>query len=228
MSDSHDDRHGELLAAIAAGERGADEPEAAHLLRSCPKCREDLAALREAARHVERAGDALRAVIAESRGVHSAPGLDDVAPTLQRLAAERRVPRRPSRVLWLAAAALLFLVIGPLVAYRLWTAGDAPTAPVMLGSDELELVEPIGEVRDYERFVWKYSGEPNGFDLRIFDQDAPDAKPLRVRCEEPIWVPDAEARAKLPARIRWTVDALDAFRKDPVASKHASAQRSSR
>jgi len=229
VNGTHDPRHEEILAELAAGERDAADAEAARLLRECVTCREALAALRETVGHVERAGEAQRATVAESRGVASAPGLERVAPALERLASEGRAAPRPRRTLWLAVAAALFLVIGPLVAYRLWGGGREPAAPVTLGTDDLQLVEPVGEVHEYGPFVWEYSGAANGFDLIVFDEDAgPDAKPvLVVRCKEPSWVPDAETRAKLPPRIRWQVDVLDADNV-PFDSRHASARRSSR
>jgi hypothetical protein len=232
VSTPHDEQHEALLAEIAAGERSAEEPASAALLSRCAECRAALTALREAAEHVERAGERTREALAESRAIEDAPGLERVTPTLARLADEPRGPRPPRlRLLTLLAlvAAGLLLVIGPLAAYRLWTRAEAPAPPLMLGDDDLRLIEPVGEVRDFKRFAWEYSGEASGFDLRIYDDAAdPAAAPvLTVRWNETSWVPTPDVRATLPERIRWEVQAIDAFGVGQE-SRPASAQRSSR
>jgi len=213
----HAPEHEELLAVLLAGERTAEDPEVAARLRACPHCRERWDRLREAAAQVEQVGSERRALLAELQHVGPAAGEERVLATLQGLAGERApAGRRPRRAFaWLAAAALL--VVSGWIARALLVGREEP---VTLGPTSFEDMAPRGAAASFERFSWRYTGpEAESFALHIYaETDGPLGDALiDTLLKETTWTPGAAEREKLPARIRWKVDAFDALN-GPVGS----------
>lgn len=132
--------------------------------------------------------------------------------TLQRLAATEPRARRGRRpaFAWLAAA-LLLVVGGWVLARLLADPGEEPKK--YLGS-RVSLTSPIGPVESYAPFSWTYLNDrTETYRLRIYDADdavREDALFEWERLKETTWTPDAKDLESLPARIFWTVEALDA------------------
>ena len=68
----------------------------------------------------------------------------------------------------------------------------------------------------FEQFRWSYTGDDaETFTLRVHESDGGRPGALvfeRPRLKDTTWTPDEDARAKLPARIVWEVEAYDEFR----------------
>lgn len=209
----HDSRHEEVLSALLAETSGeaSELPEALH---ACPTCRTEWARLHAASARLRAAAAHQRDVLEEAAQDHGAPGEDRLLATLEHLATSERDLRAParrasSRRRLVAAAALLGL------AWLAWRAlsVEAPRAPLWLGDEAFEHLEPCGQVETFARFAWTYNGPAASFELWIrYDEDGqPGAVIEHVTCEQASWTPDASALASWPRRIHWRVQARNAF-----------------
>ncbi len=215
MTTEHEQHDEELLAQVAMGERGEDEPEVRALLESCAHCREELDSLRAATELLEDAGAQERRVFAEARAMSRAPGEARVAPLVHQLS--RGPGPRPlllpiAGVALAAAAILVFFLVDPLGDGGSSTLDD--NGPVILGpSDELSCDLPIGEVSDFTIFRWSGDAAPgHDFVVRVWSAEASAiARPLlespHVQGNE--WAPSADELAGLPSEIRWDVRLFD-------------------
>jgi len=228
MSTNHDAEHETSVRDFFLAGRARSDPEVAELVAACPSCATRLDELERTAERVEAAGREQRAELLEAAKLDSAPGEERVAGVLERLAEEEphasppqpelrsaspsAAPASPSRR-WqtplLAAAAVL------LVAFVIRRVLQEPEETVHLGHGAPELVAPVAAVSDYGTFRWTYDGPRGGsFVLRIWDAllGAGSAPILEVdRIEAAEWTPTPEGRERLPERILWEVEALDAF-----------------
>ncbi|NOT32221.1 MAG: hypothetical protein HOP15_17385, partial [Planctomycetes bacterium] len=103
---AHSTEHELWLADLLGGVRLASDPEVAKRLASCTRCRELLAELQPVAERLERAGKARAALLAELEDAVPAPGEEQIAVALERIAAREPHVRRISRG-WVVAAAWL-------------------------------------------------------------------------------------------------------------------------
>ena len=113
--------------------------------------------------------------------------------------ARPRDARRRALIALVAAAAL--------VAVFLQLRGSTP-GPVPLGPGHVRILAPIGRVSSFSAFTWE-SSFPAGtrYEIVVTDEHGHDL--VKEKLGELRWSPPDEAR--LPARIRWTLSALDAL-----------------
>ena len=215
MSREHDELIAKLAAAedpwaVLRGERIDDPALLAEL--------EALVRLLDAAGAHER--EEVEAACVESEQVPP----DLVANTLRSLAAEARPdaasgPReaRPTggdsgsapRVLaWLAGLAAAAFVVWSVVGLR-----DTGSGEVMLGSEALGLVRPVGEVERYAPFEWEGRLPTNGyFVVELLSSESSPIPPAHTSSQTELhtWTPSAAVLSELPDSIDWRVQVFDA------------------
>jgi hypothetical protein len=208
---THPREHEELLAALAAGERGPAEPEAERRLRECADCARQWTALQDVQRRLENTRQAEEAALDELQREPAAPGEERVLATLTRLAAaEPHARPRRRAVAWLTAAVLLFAGAWLVLHFLGGERGSNP--PIVLGHG-LEIQRPRGPVASYAPFEWSDAIEADSYVLRIYDaKDTARSHPVLEHrdLEGSPWTPTAQELESLPARIEWELVALDA------------------
>ncbi|MEM7309172.1 MAG: hypothetical protein AAF682_20980 [Planctomycetota bacterium] len=231
MTTPHNPTHEARLRAVLLGELARDDPAVRALEESCATCRDELLELDAVAGTLDAAGAAEEAELAE---VERTPPELDVAGMLAQIAAaepyaaEPRTGLRPSAwVLIAAAAAAVVLAFVPgLLSDGGGVpdgAGGVPEPPQYLGDGDPPVAQlPRGEVDAVATFEWSYDPEHrHGFHVRVLDADDPLAGAvLEVRhWMETTWTPTSAELARLPQRLIWEVDALDAFGDVDVTSE---------
>ncbi len=228
----HAREHEERLAAWLGGEGRPGEAELERWLASCSRCRESWARLSDLSGRLQEAGAAQHAALTELEGAAPAPGEERLLETLERASVqETRVHRRRRWPLAAAAVLLLLLTGGAWLARSfLLEEGEGRT---WLGDGGLRLLEPVGEVRSFERFSWTYDGEAASYTIgiRAAPDSQSDASPVEFqreirRWKETSWSPDGPTRDALPERIVWRITACDEFG-STLDSEEASASLSS-
>ena len=156
MSATHDQRHEERVRAVFLGDLSRDAPDVAELLASCAVCRERLEALEGAVTTLDDAASAQ----AEELAAAAEPTADepDVAAMLERIAADEPYGSPPSRrALWIGALVLTAAAVA-LVFFSGLFGGPRERRPIYIGSEQLHLLAPDGEVDAFDTFEWTYDG----------------------------------------------------------------------
>jgi len=223
---SHD--HDALLQALATGELDPDGERARAELARCAECRAQAEVLLARVRRLEAAAAEQRRELAAAAALESAPGEDRVDALLASLAEAEPRPRRRPRMVQLAAAALLLVAAGWWLARG---AREEPRAPgpgaEYLGTG-LEIVGPSGPGQSFDRFSWSYDPRHEyGFALRIYSANDSGLPLIEEQTQTPEWSPSPDQSERLPDRIMWEVEALDAFGEVESGPVSASASRSS-
>jgi hypothetical protein len=219
MTGKHDAKHEELLEAFLTGEPVDDAARSE--LESCPTCSAELDELRGALDLLDDAGTQERSVFDAMRAMPAAPGDQRVGPTIHGLA--ETPPSRPGGsgrpgrlmlvggLLAIAAAVLLFVLIGPLADPG--SDGGSPGGIILGPGDDLRCVGPVGPVERYDVFRW--DGElPAGHGF-VVEVRRPDAGVLDdPLLESPLladheWTPTEARLSALPAAILWRVSLRD-------------------
>jgi len=231
MTGSHVPEHDELLASLLLGEEVTAQERAT--LAGCPQCSAALSELEDVRARLDVLGAAERATaLAEADAGGPAPGEEAAQRALEAaLRGPDRTPEGPAfgpawiLALSLAAAAILVFT----VLRDAWVVPDAdpadPGGSVFLSSSEIELLSPVGSVREWGTFAWRYDVRVGAtFTIRIWDADAEAADPVLTvpQLDEDTWTPTTDDLEKIPKRIRWTVLAIDATQRS-VESEPASA-----
>lgn len=205
----HPREHEELLAALAAGERLADDADVARRVRECPECASAWAELEDTRRRLERSAAAQGEALEELTRLRGAPGEEHVLATLEGLAGGRTPVHRRAWRAWLVAA--LVVAAGAWIVVRLRSTREPEREPIPLGP-VLVLESPVGEA-SFESFSWSYpEAQVDHFVLKIYASPRAGAPLIEQKhLEESQWTPDPQEAAELPYRIHWTVEARDAF-----------------
>jgi hypothetical protein len=227
MTESHAPEHDELLASLLLGDEFSELDRKA--LEACPICSDKLSELEGVRTQLDVLGAAERATaLAEADASGPAPGEQAAQIALE---SAMRAPARAHEGrsighVWIlvgslaAAGILLFAVLKePQVEPA------EPEHPVFLSSTRIELLSPVGRVREWNMFAWRYDVRPgSSFTIRIWDEDVGAADPVLTvpELDDATWTPTTSDLEKIPNRIRWTVVAVDATGRE-VESEPASA-----
>jgi len=225
MTDSHAPEHDELLASLLLGDK--DSTLDRGVLEACPHCSDKLSELEDVRTQLDVLGAAERATaLAEADASGPSPGEQAAQSALE--AALRRPSRAPEgRSIghaWIligslaAAGILLFAVLrDPEI-----EPAD-PGGHVFLSSSRIELLSPVGRVREWSLFAWRYDVRAgSSFTIRIWDAGAADPMLTVPELDDATWTPTTSDLERIPNRIRWTVVAIDATGRE-VESEPASA-----
>lgn len=159
---------------------------------------------------LERLGERIRDKMLREGTALSGPDTERaVGETLRRLLPARRSPLL-RRSAWLAvavagaAAALLLFLSRP--------KEDSGSGTIPLGPNDIRLVRPLGEVKDFDVFEWEAELPPGGsYQLLLRDRARPERPAREIPLERPRWIPDGAERAQLPDELEWEVRMLDAL-----------------
>ncbi len=248
---AHGELHEARLHALVVGDLSEDDPLLQGLLAGCSECREHLDELRAVTGLLDEVMGEERRSLAEVGGNGTAPGSDRVAATLRVLAArssaqahegpamppsgaERAPSARAKPAMFglrVAAAAAAVVATGWVVRLLLPTSPQAPSDLTLGDDQDLELLEPVGQVPRYEVFRWSRGRGPYvRYTLSIWNAEgsATQGPVLSLQLRDARhWTPSPEEQESLPASIRWQVEALDEFGVSVVAGP-VEAQRAGR
>lgn len=111
---------------------------------------------------------------------------------------------------WAVPAGIALLAVFVFVVWSVLFVSHGPIEP--RGRYAIECRQPKGALAQYTHFEAR-GGKPAGgwFHFQVFDVSAPDKAVLDAdHLGETKWVPPPSELAKLPARIRWRIAAVDA------------------
>ena len=228
MSFSDEKQRAAILRAIAVGERSADDPEVRDWCERDAGFRSELEEFQRVITTVSRAAELEREVLADTAewaDGDPAPGEELVEATLRRLAAEPPARRtedpdasgtpgpgvnRPMGLiaLFLAAAAAL------LVYCSIPPDSDDPKLPrkpdLILGSDSIVLMSPVGNVEDLPTFHWEFDlSSGSSFELIIRDPQTGQELYSVERLNVSQWQPPTPIPDDWPDEIEWEVSAVN-------------------
>lgn len=210
MSNVHPDRHAGWLREWHAEGR-LDDVQCDELL-ACTHCAAEAGELAQVLEALDSAAEEVRKSDLES-DQGDAPGQDEAEAEMRRLMGEPRAGGAPGVTSgWMGRLGPWLAVAAALVAALLLYGGDkddgpADSTPIELAEDKIELIRPLGEVSDHERFEWRCGLAGIGYyELRIWDaKDRESEERFETYDSTPTWIATDEIRASLPRQLRWQV-----------------------
>jgi len=216
MNAPTDERTEALLADVATGGVGADDPRVQAVLERSPGLARELDEIRDLASRLDEAARFRSEVLRDAASRADAPGLDRVRSLVREQVRHRRY-RRGRRRGWVTLAAAAALVAAVLLGRSLVEfATDPAPGELHLGDSPIRLLPPDGGAAPAEEFAWTSSLvlPPGGYFLVwVFDATPGGDGRLLARSAEtrdPTWNPTADESASWTSTIRWEVHAHDA------------------
>ncbi len=196
----------DLLRRLLTGELDVEDPQVREVAARDPQFARAASEAREVQAQLDAAARVRALDLARAAGSGDEATDSRVRDfVLSRVDERRRLRwRRRAIVLACVAAASFLAFLGP------WWGRRVPDRDPTLGSQEIVLVEPVGEGADFGRFRWTADVTTGWFVVRVLDpegQTLEESDPLDL---EGVWEPDAADVAAWPSRIWWEVRWFDA------------------
>ena len=199
MNGSHANHHEELLRSLVLRDRveSADERE----LAACAECAPRIAELRAADEALRSAGAVERDAILQTAADRAGPPGQRRALTALEHAMDREssggTPNAFLRLRIGVAAAVV--LVAAVLTFRA-SSSDPVRDHLFVGANDVELLEPVGEVPGFDRFAWQANVPRGGtYEVRIWDAGAADDSAPLLTSEtlsESRWIPARSSKVR--------------------------------
>jgi hypothetical protein len=207
----HDESHEALLQEMSSGDLDAASHRARAVLSDCGECRRRWSETRDLLASLADSDRERLEILASASRMGAAPGEARAVEALRRtIAVPGNVRPRVGR--WfLAAAGFVVLVAG---LWFLRQRADVAVDDVMLGTRGIECVHPIGSVRSFAPFEWRYDAPAGGRNWLRIEGWSEERGAWVVAWEGNVpgspWSPPPGIESGWPDRIRWKITRYDA------------------